>query len=335
MKSGKILFFGILLILAVNLVFAADVAYVVENNNKIDFVHLIALGNSGLEADIITDDMIKTTDFSMYHFIFIGDGNLRNAKYIPDMPMILTNSKHAGHFGFLKGGRTKSLGANSNLMVNVMGGFIDVYDSPSVKLGGRALTFNYLPQKFMSEGLVNHASTATNEKNKMGSVVAFNEAKKSCFFGISETKFWNYNSWSLFDECLKFVSGVHDVRINDDTVNSVNGLRIKDTVSNQYLLSEISELKCGMEYKVDYVTENIGNFVEDVHFFAELGDFNWTSTKTGLAVGATTTTGSKTFMITNTLFNNQTYVLQVTAEIDNDENPSDNLRMREVIVSGC
>lgn len=312
-----------------------DVAYVVDDYNKSDAVYLNALDDADLNVDIIIDDMIKSTDFSMYNFILVGDGILKNAVYIPDMPMILTNPKHANHFGFLKGGRTKSLGASSNLMVNAMGEGMDVYDSPSVKLGGSALTYNYLPQKFMESGIVNFASTVTNEKNKMGSVIAFNENKGSCFFGISETKFWNDNSLDLFNECLKFVSGVHDVRINEDTEDSVNGLRIKDVALNKYLLNNVSELKCGTQYKVDYVTENVGDFVENVDLFGKLGNFSWTATKSNLAIGATTTTGSKTFTITNQLFNNQSYFLEVSANIDNDNNILDNSRMRNVMVSGC
>lgn len=335
MKSGMMIGMLVVTILLTSFVLAADVAYIVEDYNKVEWVHLIALDSLGLETDIITDDMIRSTDFNNYHMIFLGRGNLMNAKYIPDMPMVLANSKYAKHFGFLNNGRTKSLGANANLMVDVSGDIIEVYNSPSVKIGGPALTYDYLPQKFMSSGLVNYASTVSSEKNKMGSVIAFNENKNSCFFGISETKFWNFESWDLFENCIKFVSGVHDVGIRDDTLNSVNGLRIKDVALNVHLLQQTAELKCGMEYKVDYVTENFGDFTEDVDFFAKLGDFNWTARKPNLTSGSTTTSGSKTFTITNGLFDNQTYVLEVSANIDNDNNLLDNTRMRNFIVSGC
>ncbi len=335
MKSGMMIGVLVFTILLTSFVLATDVAYVVEDYNKVEWIHLVALDSLGLESDIITDDMIKSTNFNDYHMIFVGNGNLMNAKYIPDMPMVLANSKYAKHFGFLNNGRTKSFGANANLMVDVSGDIVQVYDSPSVKIGGPALTYDYLPQKFMSSELVNYASTVSNEKNKMGSVIAFNENKNSCFFGISETKFWNLESWNLFESCVKFVSGVHDVGIRDDTLNSVNGLRIKDVALNIYLLQQIAELKCGMEYKVDYVTENFGDFTENVDFFAKLGDFNWTANKMGLAPGSTTTIGSKTFTITNQLFDNQNYVLEVNANIDSDNNLLDNTRMRSFIVSGC
>lgn len=335
MKSGMMIGVLVFIVLLVSFVSASDVAYVVESYNKVEWAHLVALDFLGLESDIITDDMIRSTDFSSYHMVLVGSGNLMNAKYIPDMPMVLVNSKYANHFGFLNNGRTKSIGANANLKVDVSGNIVEVYDSPSVKIGGPALTYDYLPQKFMNSELINYASTVSNEKNKMGSVIAFNENKNSCFFGISETKFWNFESWDLFESCVKFVSGVHDVGIRDDTLNSVNGLRIKDVALNVYLLQQTAELKCGMDYKVDYVTENFGDFTEDVDFFAKLGDFNWTAKKTNLTSGSTTTTGSKTFTITNELFNNQTYVLEISANIDNDNNLLDNTRMRNFIVSGC
>lgn len=322
-------------ILLTSFVFAADVAYVVENHNNVDKIYLKALNNNGLSVDVITDEMIKSTDFDDYSIIFVGEGNLMNAKYISEMPMILVNPKHAEHFGFLKSGRTKSLGANANLMVEVSGDEMEVYNSPSVKLGGSALIYNYLPKKFINSGVMNYASTVSSEKNKMGSVVAFNENKRSCFFGISETKFWSSESWDLFDNCVKFVSGVHDVRINNNTENSVNGIRIKDVAGNVHLLQQTAELKCGMDYKIDFVTENVGDFVEEVKFFSKLGVVNWSATKSALNPGDTATTGSKTITITNEKFDNQSYTLEVTANIDDDNNLLDNKRTRQVMVSGC
>jgi len=321
-------------------VIAADVAYVVEDYHKVDLMTWTALEDMDLEIEIITDEMIMNTDFTEYSFILIGTGKLKNVMYIPEMPMILTNSRYVTHFNFLEKGRTKKFGANSNLMAKVLGENMEVYDMPSSKLGGPALTYEYLPMKFMNENLMNYASTTSDKTNKMGSIIAFNEEEDTCWFGISNTNFWNVNSRLLFSDCIKTALDMNviesnNIGIKEDHTDSVNGLRLKNTNTGIALLDEISELECGETYKVDYVTENLGDFTEDVEFMGALEDFSWTATKTDLASGATTTTGSKTFTIDNTLFNNGIHSLNVTAEIAFDIDLNDNFRSRFVEITGC
>ena len=339
MKSGVVMIGLFFVIMLTGFVLAADVAYVVKDYNQVDFNIWFALEELNLDIDIVTDSMIMDTDFSAYSFVLVGDGWFKHLSHVPEMPLVLTNSRYAEHFGFLDMGRTKRAGSSSNLMVKVLGNEIDVYDMPSMKLGGVALTFDYLPMKFMNDDLVNYASTASPEVHKMGSVVAFEEDKDMCYFGIGDSDFWNVNSGLLFSDCVKTAMDVdviesHNVGIKEDHTDSVNGLRLKHVDTGVALLDEVSELECGERYKVDYVTQNLGDFTEDVMFTGMLGDFMWTATKTDLTAGSSTTTGSKTFTIDDT-FSNGDYTLEVVADIGFDDDPSDNMRSRMIEVVGC
>jgi len=340
MKNNILLTGLFFVIILSSSIIAADVAYVVEDSHKVDLMTWTALEDMDLEIEIITNDMIMNTDLTEYSFILIGAGKLKNVMYIPEMPMILTNSRYATHFNFLEKGRTKRFGANSNLMAKVLGENMEIYDMPSNKIGGPALTYEYLPMKFMNENLMNYASTTSDKTNKMGSIIAFNEEEDTCWFGISNTHFWNINSKLLFSDCIKTALDMnviesHNIAIKEDHTDSVNGLRLKNTNTGIALLDEISELECGETYKVDYVTENLGDFTEDIEFMGELEDFTWTATKTGLAPGATTTTGSKTFTIDNTTFSNGIHSLDVTAEIAFDVDLNDNFRSRFIEIINC
>ena len=339
MKRGLLVFGFLFVVLLSGFVLAADVAYIAQNENKVDTMTWMALEDMGLEVDLVTDDMIMDTDFSEYDFVLIGDGRLWNADSIPMMPTVLMNKRYAEHFDFLDRGRTRMMGANRNLEVMVQGEVMDVYDMASMKLGGPALTFNYLPMKFMNSDLVNYAAIDTIDKSKMGSVVAFNEDMDTCWFGINP-KMMNANSWMLFSDCVMTamdmdVIQTHDVGFDMDYSNSLDGLRIKDVASGDFLLDTVTELECGMDYKVDFKTENLGDFTEDVMFDGVLGEFTWDAEKTDLAAGGTTTTGSKTITIGSDVADNGFYDLEVTATIAFDEDESNNMMSRRVEVVGC
>ena len=61
-------------------------------------------------------------------------------------------------------------------------------------------------------------------------------------------------------------------------------------------------------------------------------DFRWTATKTGLAAGGSTTTGSKTITVDSDDFVEGFYDIMITATIPVDENIGDNSITRRVEV---
>jgi len=121
----------------------------------------------------------------------------------------------------------------------------------------------------------------------------------------------------------------HDVMIDETYPNTVNGIRIKDVDKNEFITDSTAELMCGKKYKVEFRTKNVGDFTEDVDISGELADFTWSTTKTGLSAGKTTTTGSKTITID---FENGFYDLEIMVDIGFDDNPEDNSKSRRVRV---
>ena len=313
---------------AINLIIASDVAYVVRNSERIDQIVMDVFLEAGLEIDLIEDKMIDETDFSDYKFIFIGDERLRNINDIPDMPTIVANRYYAKQFGFLNNGVATKTASSSKLKLKKNGDIVEVYDRARFKLGGVSVPYYFLPNRSKNQE-IDSIGTAFNDKGVENDVIAYTD--KSCFFGIIESSYWTEEARELFEECVEFALGdnVHDVMIDEEFTNSVNGIRIKDLETNEFLLEETAQLTCNKEYKVDYRTKNVGIFVEDINFTGTLGEFIWTARKVGLEPDRTTTTGSKEIMID---FANGFYDLEIMAGILNDANPEDNMKSRRVEV---
>jgi len=140
---------------------------------------------------------------------------------------------------------------------------------------------------------------------------------------IEDCEFGCYGGVCLLENDTR----VHDVEIVSDYINSVNGIRIKDVETDEYLLDDVSYLECNKKYKIDFKTINVGGFVEDVSIFGRLRDFEWNSSKEGLEPEAYTTAGSKTINIT--LDSGITY-LEIRSEIEDDVNVGNNIAVRTV-----
>jgi len=334
MKKGLMIFLGMFVFLLIGSVLASNVAYVYRNEKKIDSGFLSAFEGLDFEVDLIKDQNIKTTDFSGYGFVFIGDENLRKISYLPEMPVIVANGRYANMFGFLDRGRARQYATNSKLKIRQNGNIVEVYDQARFKQGGPSVPYYYLPTKYRAEGLQSIGFTFTKRDQELGDVVAhYSNGNNKCFFGISNSKYWTPEAKTLFDECVDFVlKGLHDVKIDTDYASSVNGVRIKDVELNEYLLDTIPVLECDKQYKIDFRTLNMGDFSETVNLEGVFGDFSWSAKKTGLGVGGSTTTGSKTITVASEDFPVGFYDIQITADIEMDETPGDNSVTRRVEV---
>ena len=123
--------------------------------------------------------------------------------------------------------------------------------------------------------------------------------------------------------------GVHDVGVSLDYSNAVNGIRIRDIESGEYLLEDVSLMDCNKKYKIDFKSVNVGNFSENVLINLSFGDLEWGKMKEGLEVGKSTTTGSKTV---NVSFASGLYDIVVNAFVEGDVSLGDNIRSRAVEV---
>ena len=316
----------------INLVLAVEVGYVVKDIDRADGKLIDVLDELGMEIDLIEDREIKNVDFSDYDLLIVGGkGRLRNGKHLPkDKSVVLLNPGYVKYFGFLENGRVRKSVSSSKVKIKRNGDVVDVYDRVRYKLGGVSIPYYYLPERYKNSDVEIVGGKINKRNRNLGGVVArLGGENKKCFFGANEVKYWTDDARMLFKECVEFVSGNHDVLIDEDYSNSVDGLRIRDVESGDYLLDEVSELMCGEKYKVDFRTKNVGEFIEDVSFLGKLGDFEWTASKEGLSSGMTTTTGSKTITID---FEEGDYELTMRADIERDDNPEDNVRKRSVKV---
>src|SRR3989344_2502263 len=350
------------------------IAYVVKNSHYVDenFVGILENDDAN-QVNIIEDKEIPMTDFSEYDLIFIGKGKIRNINSINmNKPIISINSFHGRDLGFTDRDGVSRYVSNSVLKILKGEEEFKIYNKPSRMLGVVGVSAYYLANNNVMDGVIGVAKIS-DEMINPGSVIAYKDNSNSnrCFFGIVETKYWTEDAGVLFEECFNHVMGnvpeeepecvinddcstgfecvesmcveiengtgmnqtqIHDVKIDESLTNAVNGIRIKNE-SGEFLLNEISELKCG-KYTISYRTLNVGNFTENVNFFGNLGNFNWSSLKENLSSGGSTTTGSKTITIDNSTFELGNYNLTIRATIVGAEDavPQDNIKMREVNV---
>ncbi|MFH1585139.1 MAG: DUF4215 domain-containing protein [archaeon] len=343
MKRGYLLL--ILVILSCNLVLAngyiasGKVAYVTKSG-KVDQGFANAFIEMGLSIDLIKPKEIYTTDFSKYNFIFIGDERIRNAGDIPvDLfPSVIANKYHGEEFELTNAGGVSQLGSNTALDVKADYEVVQVYTKSTYKTGGLSIPYYYLNPTYENPIMQTVATTNVGYDVELGDVIAYsadNQGPNKCFFGIIKTKFWTEETKEMFKDCVGFamqgspIYFVHDVAIDETYTNSVNGVRIKDVATGEYLLGSVSQLECDKEYKIDFKTLNNGDFSEDIDFLGVIDGFNWTSKKTGLGPGESTTTGSKTLTID---FDPGFYTIDIFAEIIDDANPLDNSASRDIEV---
>ena len=89
------------------LIIAADVAYVVRNENLADSGFLEFFDAMNMSVKIIENNDIMSTSFSNYKIVLIGDGVIEHLEHLSKkLHLVLTNGKYAEWFGFLKHGET-------------------------------------------------------------------------------------------------------------------------------------------------------------------------------------------------------------------------------------
>jgi len=335
-------------IFLISLVSATNVAYVLRNPERADAGFLNAFSELGLNVDLINDGDVRVTDFSGYDLIFVGDERLRNAKYLPidSVSNVIVNGYYGKLFGLLEKGRMSKLAANHPLKIKQNGDVVKAYTTAEYRGRRINLPYYFIPEKYKKENSQSIATTFVGYKKELGDVISYLDGDvRKCFFGITKTKYWTEDSRELFKDCVGFAisgensgddddeieDGIHDVEIVEDYVNSVNGIRIKNDETGEYLLDEISSLMCGEKYKVDFKTLNVGDYTEDVLISGSVNGFEWGRTKEGLESGKSTTTGSKTITI-NEDFPIGTYTIEIQALIEEDVTPENNIRSRDVNV---
>ena len=332
-KSFLILSMAIIsFILFCGFVSASDVAYVLKSPLRVDTGFLEAFEEMDLEVELIDDSDIGETDFSEYQFIFIEDGRLKNVEDIPldEVPLVIANGRYGKEFGLLDKGRIRKLVSSSPLKIKKDGEKIQVYEKSRFKTGGIGVPYYYLPFNYKNEDMETIATTM--KKRRAGDVIAYSsEDVGKCFFGITETKYWTEETKELFVDCVDYVLGMeknHDVLLNEEFDDSIDGIRIEDMITEEFLTTPISKMCNDYEFKVKL--ENVGEYVEDVSIVGTISgpeDFEdtWTGSKNNFNPGSSTTVSGKHSEDFCEGFVEGIYTLSYEAQIDNDENPKDNI----------
>ena len=333
MRVSRILLASVVFLFILVPIYAADVVYITKNKLMVQKEIVNAFEDRGLEVEVVEDRDVPRYDFSGVQVVFVGEGILRNIAKIPaTIPTIISNHYYGRYFGLLSRGNLLKVASNRQLQTRVNEEIFDLYALDMVKPTDDDLTFYYVPQKFMSDAYENIGTVIVGSSHKEGSVIAYSKQGNRCFWGVDKSAFWSEEAHALFNDCVSFAlaSHKHDVTINTDVTNAINGIRIKDDATNQFLVNETTILSCNKKYVIDFRTENSGTFVENTTFLGSIENFSWTASKKDLQPGKTTTSGSKTVMIS---LSPGIYVIRVEAMITTtDATPLNNVRTRTVTV---
>lgn len=116
---------------------------------------------------------------------------------------------------------------------------------------------------------------------------------------------------------------VHDVLIDETYGNTVNGIRIKD--AGGYITEDPAQLNCGEEYEIKSRIKNVGDFSpESTTISGSVNGIEWDEEKD---------INIQSYFTNDVIFENSgSYTINILAEIENDANPEDNSKSRQIEV---
>lgn len=208
-----------ILILLMQIVASADVAYIIKNTRNADQGFLSLFHDMNLSVDLISSTLVKRTDFTKYSLIFIGDELFRNPEDIPVMrfPTIISNFYHTDTWGLTDFDGASKLASNSPLNVKKGSQIIQVYTQAFFREGSSfAIPYYFLDDNNRLKSSISAARTYTGNNFDFGDVISHIPAgarlkngkvseKKACFFGIIESTYWTEQAKQLFMDCVNFV----------------------------------------------------------------------------------------------------------------------------------
>jgi len=226
MVKASILFFAIVLLIP--LAAASDVAYIYDNEARIDRNIINVFSELGLTVDKISIKSLP--DLSQYKFIFLGDEKIGENIPINKYPSIVAGYYLGEKTGLTDKDGTSKLASTMPLKVNFKGSEIQVYTSGRDERG-IAIPYYFLDNENKAPGLTKYAGTYSTSSGKdFGDVISFagtgdflytGEEVESgiCFFGIVKSNYWTPEAKNLFLDCIKYV---YDYTPKEDITCSQN-----------------------------------------------------------------------------------------------------------------
>jgi len=216
--------FILAIILLIPLAVASDVAYIYDNEAKIDRNIIGVFSELGLITDLVNEKSLPS-DLSNYKFIFLGDENIGENIPINKYPSIVAGYYLGEKTGLTDKDGTSKLASTMPLKVKLKGSEIIVYTSGRDEKG-TAIPYYFLDNDNKAAGLIKYAGTYSTSSGKdFGDVISLagkgdklytGETVESgiCFFGIIKSDYWTPEAKRLFLDCIKYV---YDYTANEDT----------------------------------------------------------------------------------------------------------------------
>ena len=218
--------FFLILVLLINsffmisIVSAADVAYIVSNtfHAKPEFINI--LNELSMDYDLIESNNINNYDLSEYRLMIVNNDYFVNWDEIPvnDFPALIANGRNMENWGWTtritSSSRDTPMMINLNNSLEIAQGFdetIQVYNHEDPDI-------YYLDRRDIYDGLI---KVGLNLYDNDDAVIALAEAgtlltklnypdtevhADSCFFGITESRYWTNESKELFKRCVLFAA---------------------------------------------------------------------------------------------------------------------------------
>ena len=276
----------LLLVLGISVV-AEDVAYVLKNAKKPNQDFLQVFDKLELSVKLVDDSNVKKTNFSQYNILFV-DGEMKqltNSKSIPvgNMPTIVANMFHPTTWGLTE--EISSIVSNKPLKIHIIGGSIHQAYTSCCKPGGVGLPMYYLSDFNKAEGFEKVAETFINEGLIEGVVQYLPKGKKLlngktakgnlCFYGITETDFWEPISRDLFEDCVRFVDPTTIDCKNDSDCDDGNDLTLDECINPGTKLSFCEHTKIECNDDEDCENDILGElFCKNSAVFQNVTSFN-------------------------------------------------------------
>ncbi|MFA6023456.1 MAG: vWA domain-containing protein [Candidatus Pacearchaeota archaeon] len=198
----------------------SDVAYIYNQNYKIDQNVIGEFERIGLSVEPIKSSAISTTDFSKYRLIFVGDERFRNAADIPitNYPTIIANYYHGSKWGLTDNDEISKLVSTDPLSVTYNNGLVQIYTESHYKEGNTlSIPYYYLADGNKAASLVKIAGTNIGANHDLGDVIAYGAPgsqlvngdylnEKLCYYGIVKSDYWTEEARQLFHECAAYVA---------------------------------------------------------------------------------------------------------------------------------
>ncbi|HLC56445.1 MAG TPA: putative S-layer protein [Candidatus Nanoarchaeia archaeon] len=211
---------------------AADIGYVVRDNNYVDSKITSVFDQMSLTYDIILSNNIPSTDFLQYKAIVINDNILNNADQLPvnSLAVVSLNTKHPKIWGWTFNGISsivnsqpldiKNVAPDNPIMLDQFS-FIQVYtqcctdSSPNNPSSGHiGIPAYYLlrsnirnvPWTVIGSTVVNNNDAVIGAAEK-GTLFLNGQTaqQRIVFFGITKTQYWTFQTEELFKNSITWV----------------------------------------------------------------------------------------------------------------------------------